>query len=58
MQTVEHLDREQLSVMHGKRLSQLLVALYGKNPFYTRKLDQAGIQPSALELPGDLTRLR
>jgi phenylacetate-CoA ligase len=57
MQTLEYLDRDQLSVRHGRFLSQLLADLYGKNRFYTRKLDEAGIDPSALDLPAGLTRL-
>jgi phenylacetate-CoA ligase len=57
MQTTEHFDREQLSVLHGTRLSRLLAAIHGKNPFYTRKLDDAGIELPALSLPRDLSRL-
>jgi phenylacetate-CoA ligase len=39
------------------RLSQLLAAIYGRNQFYTRKLDAAGIQVGALRFPEDLAKL-
>ena len=39
------------------RLSQLLAAIYGRNMFYTRKLDAAGVQVGALRFPDDLARL-
>jgi phenylacetate-CoA ligase len=39
------------------RLSQLLAAIYGRNQFYTRKLDAAGIQVGALRFPDDLAKL-
>jgi phenylacetate-CoA ligase len=40
-----------------ERLSQLLNTVYGRNPFYTRKLDAAGIDVRALRFPEDLRRL-
>src|SRR5688572_673459 len=39
------------------RLSQLLAAIYGRNPFYTRKLDAAGVQVGGLRFPDDLAKL-
>jgi phenylacetate-CoA ligase len=39
------------------RLSELLPAIYGRNQFYTRKLDAAGVQVGALRFPEDLARL-
>ena len=39
------------------RLSQLLAAIYGRNRFYTRKLDAAGVQVGALRFPDDLAKL-
>jgi phenylacetate-CoA ligase len=39
------------------RLSQLLAAIYGRNQFYTRKLDAAGVQVGALRFPDDLAKL-
>jgi phenylacetate-CoA ligase len=41
----------------AERLSALLHYLHGRNPFYTRKLDAAGIDPSSLRFPGDLSKL-
>jgi phenylacetate-CoA ligase len=40
-----------------QRLSQLLDAIYERNPFYTRKLDAAGLDVRALRFPDDLRRL-
>jgi phenylacetate-CoA ligase len=39
------------------RLSALLHYIYGRNPFYTGKLDAAGIHPSSLKFPDDLSKL-
>ncbi len=38
----------------GTRLSRLLADMYGRNAFYTGKLDPAGIGPDTLALPGGL----
>jgi phenylacetate-CoA ligase len=57
MPGAERLDREALSAMQGQRLSQLLVDIHGRNIFYTRKLEAAGIRIDALRFPGDLTAL-
>ena len=39
------------------RLSALIQYIYGRNPFYTRKLDAAGIHPPSLKFPDDLSKL-
>jgi phenylacetate-CoA ligase len=39
------------------QLERLLRATYGRNPFYTRKFDEAGIQIESLQFPQDLTAL-
>jgi phenylacetate-CoA ligase len=41
----------------ARRLEQLLAKTYGSNPFYTRKLDEAGIAVHALRFPEDLAKL-
>jgi phenylacetate-CoA ligase len=51
------LDREALAAQQGSRLASLLQAIRGRNRFYTRKLDEAGIDPQALSFPRDLARL-
>ena len=53
----ERLDRGALVARQGERLSGLLTAIHGRNRFYTRKLDEAGIRPGALTLPRDLAAL-
>src|SRR6202163_4065456 len=50
-------DRATLVARQGRRLGELLAAIHGRNRFYTRKLDEAGIRIDALRLPGDLVRL-
>jgi phenylacetate-CoA ligase len=57
MLPVERLDRNGLNALHGRRLSQLLRDIYGRNAFYTRKFDQAGVGIDRLSFPADLTRL-
>jgi phenylacetate-CoA ligase len=57
MHPAAHLDRGALAEWQGRRLSQLLQDLYGRNAFYTAKLDRAGIGLDSLELPAQLTRL-
>ena len=41
----------------AERLFALLQYIYGRNPFYTSKLDAARIDPSSLRFPGDLSKL-
>ena len=56
----ERINRRDLAELQGRRLSALLQQIHGTNPFYTRKLDAAGIAPSllsSLSLPRDLSRL-
>jgi phenylacetate-CoA ligase len=57
MLTAERLDRDQLAAAQGRRLAQLLSAIYGRNPFYTQKLDRAGIDVRTLRLPEDFATL-
>lgn len=54
---VDRLDRKALSALQGRRLSALLSDVYRRNPFYTRKLDEAGIRLDELTLPDDLDSL-
>ena len=39
------------------RLSRLIADIHGRNPFYTRKLDAAGIRPGLLQFSTDLGKL-
>ncbi len=41
----------------AERLSALIRRIYGRNPFYTRKLDAAGLDPASLSFPRDLSKL-
>ena len=53
MLEVEQLDRSGLAECQGRRLSELLQAIHGRNQFYTRKLQDAGIDISSLRFPED-----
>jgi phenylacetate-CoA ligase len=53
----ELLDRAHLSRGQGERLARLLAAVYGRNRFYTRKYDEAGLVIDRLVFPRDLARL-
>ena len=53
----ERQPREQLTAHQGRRLARLLRDIHGRNRFYTRKLDDAGVDPAALVLPRDLAAL-
>jgi phenylacetate-CoA ligase len=53
----ERIERRALTVEQGRRLTALLAHVYGRNPFYTRKFDAAGVRPGALEFPRDLASL-
>jgi phenylacetate-CoA ligase len=55
--TEEALDREALDALQGQRLAELLAKLQGRNLFYTRKLEAAGVRPEALRFPRDLALL-
>jgi phenylacetate-CoA ligase len=57
MPPLDRVDRGELSACQGERLTQLLSRIYGRNAFYTRKLDAAGIAVGALRFPDDLSKL-
>ncbi|HKE85892.1 MAG TPA: AMP-binding protein [Vicinamibacterales bacterium] len=57
MITVDRLDRGALADVQGRRLSQMVATIYGRNAFYTRKLDDAGLDVWALRFPEDLAKL-
>lgn len=53
----ERLHRDALHARQGTRLRDLLAALQGRNPFYTRKLEDAGVHAATLRVLEDLGRL-
>ena len=53
----ERQSRAALTARQAERLRRLLLAIDGRNPFYTSKLQRAGIAPADLVLPRDLARL-
>jgi phenylacetate-CoA ligase len=55
--TDECLEREQIVQRQARRLERLLGDIHGRNRFYTRKLDAAGLDAGALRFPDDLARL-
>ena len=54
---VERFERRQLADRHEHRFADLLRHVYGRNAFYTRKLDAAGIAPAAFNFAADFSRL-
>ena len=50
------MDRNAIEARQGRRLSELLAAVHGRNPFYTRKLTDAGIMAGS-NLRADLAAL-
>lgn len=50
-------DRHTLATQQGQRLKDLLTAIYGRNAFYTRKFNEAGIRIDGLQFPAELERL-
>ena len=53
----ECLPRPALLDSQHSRLGTLLSAVYGRNPFYTRKIDDAGVRADSLRLAGTLLTL-
>ena len=53
----ERRDRASLTAHQSRRLLRLLRDIHGRNAFYTRKLDEAGIRLQALSFPDDLKKL-
>jgi phenylacetate-CoA ligase len=53
----ESLERGALEALQGDRLGELLARLQGRNAFYTRKLEAAGVRADSLRFPRDLRKL-
>ena len=49
--------RAEITARQARRLHDLLRAIHGRNAFYTRKLDAAGVDVAGLRMPDDLGRL-
>jgi phenylacetate-CoA ligase len=57
MITADRLDRDALTAVQGRRLAELIAGIYGRNAFYTQKLDEAGLPIERLQFPRDLEKL-
>src|SRR5262245_13942730 len=53
----ESLDRAAIHSRQERRVNELVTRIWGRNAFYTRKLEQAGIRIDGLRLPDDLSLL-
>ena len=53
----ERRDRASLTALQGRRLVRLLGDIHGRNAFYTRKLDEAGLLLETLTFPDGLGKL-
>ncbi len=54
--TIETLPRAQLAALQLRKLQTMLTELWGKNAFYTRKFQAAGLHPDALRSLDDLAQ--
>jgi phenylacetate-CoA ligase len=54
---LERSDRQTIARAQASRLSRLIRDIHGRNAFYTRKFDAAGLRPDRLAFPGDLAAL-
>ncbi len=54
LSSLECVGRPALSAHQGGRLQKLLERTHGRNPFYTRKLDAAGLRLGGLDCAGNL----
>jgi phenylacetate-CoA ligase len=50
-------NRQTLVATQSRRLADLLRDIHGRNAFYTSKLDAAGVEIGALDLPRDFAKL-
>ncbi len=56
-ETVETMPRKALETLQIEKLCSMLEQIYGRNRFYTDKLDAAGIHPDSIQTLDDLKRL-
>ena len=56
-ESVETLPRKALETLQIEKLCSMLEQIYGRNRFYTDKLDAAGIHPDSIQTLDDLKRL-
>lgn len=53
----ERLSREQLMQLQAAKLRRMLAEINGRNPFYSRKFEEAGFEPGDLRTLDDLSSL-
>ena len=53
----ESWGRTELALWQAERLTELLTKIIPANPFWTRKLAEAGVDPTSIRSPDDLHRL-
>ncbi len=56
-ESVETMPRKPLEALQIEKLRSMLKIVYGRNRFYTGKLENAGIHPEAIKTLEDLSRL-
>ena len=54
---IETAKREDLTSIQVEKLRELLDAIHGRNGFYTKKLNDAGVQPGDVRGLDDLRRI-
>jgi Coenzyme F390 synthetase len=53
----ECIDREQLRLLQGKRLREVVENVYNNTPFYRRKMDEICVKPEDINSIDDITKL-
>ncbi|MFQ5914961.1 MAG: phenylacetate--CoA ligase family protein [Nitrospinota bacterium] len=54
---IETAGRDRLTALQGEKLRSLIATLYGRNRFYTEKLQAAGVKPDDIRGVEDIARL-
>ncbi len=54
---IERMPREQLDALRWRRLIGTLRRVHANSPFYRQRMQQAGVEPDAIQSPADFRRL-
>ena len=51
------MSREEMRILQGKRLKELVIRVYNNVEFYKRRMDEMGVKPSDIETIDDIVKL-
>jgi phenylacetate-CoA ligase len=54
---IECMSREEMRILQGKRLKELVIRVYNNVEFYKRRMDEMGVKPSDIETIDDIVKL-